>query len=153
MPPGNLDHPTQREMCFSKARCAAGTARSPLGWNQPDHTRLSAGLSRGRRMKPQQGSFSPQGCRSPPCARRGWEQWRQQRHRLRLGSSLFVVILTQSLPHVFPSLLLTVAINLIVQHIQDILNGGLSKRQSNGYLNGYTPPRQRQPSESSSRPH
>uniref|UniRef100_A0A8C3EEW7 uridine/cytidine kinase n=1 Tax=Corvus moneduloides TaxID=1196302 RepID=A0A8C3EEW7_CORMO len=37
--------------------------------------------------------------------------------------------------------------------IQDILNGGLSKRQSNGYLNGYTPPRQRQPSESSSRPH
>uniref|UniRef100_A0A8D2MCV7 uridine/cytidine kinase n=1 Tax=Zonotrichia albicollis TaxID=44394 RepID=A0A8D2MCV7_ZONAL len=45
------------------------------------------------------------------------------------------------------------AINLIVQHIQDILNGGLSKRQSNGYLNGYTPPRQRQPSESSSRPH
>ncbi|KAK2539872.1 Uck2 [Columba guinea] len=46
-----------------------------------------------------------------------------------------------------------VAINLIVQHIQDILNGGLSKRQSNGYLNGYTPPRQRQPSESSSRPH
>lgn len=48
---------------------------------------------------------------------------------------------------------LTVAINLIVQHIQDILNGGLSKRQSNGYLNGYTPPRQRQPSESSSRPH
>ncbi|NWX49773.1 UCK2 kinase, partial [Steatornis caripensis] len=46
-----------------------------------------------------------------------------------------------------------VAINLIVQHIQDILNGGLSKRQSNGYLNGYTPPRQRQSSESSSRPH
>ncbi|XP_010150963.1 PREDICTED: LOW QUALITY PROTEIN: uridine-cytidine kinase 2-like, partial [Eurypyga helias] len=46
-----------------------------------------------------------------------------------------------------------VAINLIVQHIQDILNGGLSKRQSNGYLNGYPPPRQRQPSESSSRPH
>jgi len=52
-----------------------------------------------------------------------------------------------------PPFLLTVAINLIVQHIQDILNGGLSKRQSNGYLNGYTPPRQRQPSESSSRPH
>uniref|UniRef100_A0A7M4EBK1 uridine/cytidine kinase n=1 Tax=Crocodylus porosus TaxID=8502 RepID=A0A7M4EBK1_CROPO len=48
---------------------------------------------------------------------------------------------------------LTVAINLIVQHIQDILNGGLSKRQTNGCLNGYTPPRQRQPSESSSRPH
>ncbi|XP_073077446.1 uridine-cytidine kinase 2 isoform X5 [Manis javanica] len=46
-----------------------------------------------------------------------------------------------------------VAINLIVQHIQDILNGGLSKRQTNGYLNGYTPSRQRRPSESSSRPH
>lgn len=47
----------------------------------------------------------------------------------------------------------TVAINLIVQHIQDILNGGLSKRQTNGYLNGYTPSRKRQASESSSRPH
>ncbi|CAO2637606.1 Uridine-cytidine kinase 2, partial [Lemmus lemmus] len=46
-----------------------------------------------------------------------------------------------------------VAINLIVQHIQDILNGGLSKRQTNGYLNGYTPSRKRQASESSSRPH
>ncbi|XP_019602907.2 uridine-cytidine kinase 2 isoform X2 [Rhinolophus sinicus] len=46
-----------------------------------------------------------------------------------------------------------VAINLIVQHIQDILNGGLSKRQPNGYLNGYTPARKRQASESSSRPH
>ncbi|XP_060630286.2 uridine-cytidine kinase 2 [Anolis sagrei] len=46
-----------------------------------------------------------------------------------------------------------VAINLIVQHIQDILNGGLGKRQPNGYLNGCTPPRQRQPSESSSPPH
>ncbi|VCW67274.1 unnamed protein product, partial [Gulo gulo] len=46
-----------------------------------------------------------------------------------------------------------VAINLIVQHIQDILNGGLSKRQTNGYLNGYIPSRKRQPSESSSRPH
>uniref|UniRef100_A0A8C5W8K6 Uridine-cytidine kinase 2 n=1 Tax=Microcebus murinus TaxID=30608 RepID=A0A8C5W8K6_MICMU len=45
------------------------------------------------------------------------------------------------------------AINLIVQHIQDILNGGLSKRQTNGYLNGYTPSRKRQASESSSRPH
>uniref|UniRef100_G3TYH0 uridine/cytidine kinase n=1 Tax=Loxodonta africana TaxID=9785 RepID=G3TYH0_LOXAF len=46
-----------------------------------------------------------------------------------------------------------VAINLIVQHIQDILNGGLSKRQTNGYINGYTPSRKRQASESSSRPH
>ncbi|XP_025783576.1 uridine-cytidine kinase 2 [Puma concolor] len=46
-----------------------------------------------------------------------------------------------------------VAINLIVQHIQDILNGGLSKRQTNGYLNGYIPSRKRQSSESSSRPH
>ncbi|KAJ6661394.1 hypothetical protein lerEdw1_015022 [Lerista edwardsae] len=46
-----------------------------------------------------------------------------------------------------------VAINLIVQHIQDILNGGLGKRQPNGYLNGYTPPCQRPCSESSSRPH
>ncbi|XP_033871956.3 uridine-cytidine kinase 2-A isoform X1 [Acipenser ruthenus] len=45
-----------------------------------------------------------------------------------------------------------VAINLIVQHIQDILNGGLTKRQ-NGCLNGYSTPRKRQPSESSSRPH
>ncbi|KAL6093064.1 hypothetical protein STEG23_035814 [Scotinomys teguina] len=47
----------------------------------------------------------------------------------------------------------TVAINLIVQHIQDILNGGISKRQTNGYINGYTPSRKRQASESSSRPH
>uniref|UniRef100_A0A8C4S2Y4 uridine/cytidine kinase n=1 Tax=Erpetoichthys calabaricus TaxID=27687 RepID=A0A8C4S2Y4_ERPCA len=46
----------------------------------------------------------------------------------------------------------TFAINLIVQHIQDILNGGLTKRQ-NGCLNGYSTPRKRQPSESSSRPH
>ncbi|XP_014302447.1 uridine-cytidine kinase 2, partial [Myotis lucifugus] len=46
-----------------------------------------------------------------------------------------------------------VAINLIVQHIQDILNGGPSKRQTNGYLNGCTPARKRQASESSSRPH
>uniref|UniRef100_A0A8C5KV06 uridine/cytidine kinase n=1 Tax=Jaculus jaculus TaxID=51337 RepID=A0A8C5KV06_JACJA len=46
-----------------------------------------------------------------------------------------------------------VAINLIVQHIQDILNGGLSKRQTNGCLNGYNPSRKRQTSESSSRPH
>uniref|UniRef100_A0A8C9RRB4 uridine/cytidine kinase n=1 Tax=Scleropages formosus TaxID=113540 RepID=A0A8C9RRB4_SCLFO len=45
-----------------------------------------------------------------------------------------------------------VAINLIVQHIQDILNGGLTKRQ-NGCLNGYSTPRKRQASESSSRPH
>ncbi|XP_015685964.1 uridine-cytidine kinase 2 [Protobothrops mucrosquamatus] len=33
-----------------------------------------------------------------------------------------------------------VAINLIVQHIQDILNGGLNKRQLNGYLYDYIPP-------------
>ncbi|XP_054837907.1 uridine-cytidine kinase 2 [Eublepharis macularius] len=46
-----------------------------------------------------------------------------------------------------------VAINLIVQHIQDILNGGLGKRQLNGHVNGCTPPRKRQLSESSSRPH
>uniref|UniRef100_A0A8D3C9C4 uridine/cytidine kinase n=1 Tax=Scophthalmus maximus TaxID=52904 RepID=A0A8D3C9C4_SCOMX len=45
-----------------------------------------------------------------------------------------------------------VAINLIVQHIQDILNGGLSKRH-NGCLNGHSTPRQRRTSESSSRPH
>uniref|UniRef100_A0A671KR49 Uridine-cytidine kinase n=3 Tax=Sinocyclocheilus anshuiensis TaxID=1608454 RepID=A0A671KR49_9TELE len=45
-----------------------------------------------------------------------------------------------------------VAINLIVQHIQDIVNGGLTKR-SNGYLNGHNTPRKRHPSESSSRPH
>ncbi|CDQ92647.1 unnamed protein product [Oncorhynchus mykiss] len=46
-----------------------------------------------------------------------------------------------------------VAINLIVQHIQDILNGGLTKRHS-GCMNGHsTPARQRQTSESSSRPH
>uniref|UniRef100_A0A4W5MYG1 uridine/cytidine kinase n=1 Tax=Hucho hucho TaxID=62062 RepID=A0A4W5MYG1_9TELE len=45
-----------------------------------------------------------------------------------------------------------VAINLIVQHIQDILNGGLTKRL-NGSLNGYGTPRKRQVSESSSRPH
>uniref|UniRef100_A0A672T4V8 uridine/cytidine kinase n=1 Tax=Sinocyclocheilus grahami TaxID=75366 RepID=A0A672T4V8_SINGR len=44
-----------------------------------------------------------------------------------------------------------VAINLIVQHIQDILNGGFTKRQ-NGFQNGHGTPRQRRPSESS-RPH
>ncbi|KAG7329676.1 hypothetical protein KOW79_005898 [Hemibagrus wyckioides] len=44
-----------------------------------------------------------------------------------------------------------VAINLIVQHIQDILNGGVTKRQ-NGHLNGHVTPRQRHSSESS-RPH
>lgn len=44
-----------------------------------------------------------------------------------------------------------VAINLIVQHIQDILNGGI-KRQ-NGCMNGHSTPRQRRTSESSSRPH
>lgn len=48
--------------------------------------------------------------------------------------------------------LFLVAINLIVQHIQDILNGGLTKRL-NGYLNGHNTPRKRHPSESSSRPH
>ncbi|XP_075038785.1 uridine-cytidine kinase 2 isoform X1 [Mixophyes fleayi] len=47
-----------------------------------------------------------------------------------------------------------VAINLIVQHIQDILNGGLTKRQGNSYTNGYSSHRSRHPSESSSsRPH
>lgn len=46
-----------------------------------------------------------------------------------------------------------VAINLIVQHIQDILNGGLSKRHSYHYTNGYNSPSDRQLSESSSRPH
>ncbi|KAM4021614.1 uridine-cytidine kinase 2 isoform 1-T1 [Anomaloglossus baeobatrachus] len=47
-----------------------------------------------------------------------------------------------------------VAINLIVQHIQDILNGGLTKRQSNGCMNGYSSHRSRHSSESSSsRPH
>ncbi|XP_049604165.1 uridine-cytidine kinase 2-B [Syngnathus scovelli] len=45
-----------------------------------------------------------------------------------------------------------VAINLIVQHIQDILNGGPNKRH-NGCANGHGPPRQRRTSESSSRPH
>uniref|UniRef100_A0A674P2P7 uridine/cytidine kinase n=1 Tax=Takifugu rubripes TaxID=31033 RepID=A0A674P2P7_TAKRU len=45
-----------------------------------------------------------------------------------------------------------VAINLIVQHIQDILNGGPNKRQ-NGCVNGHSTPRQRRASESSSRPH
>ncbi|XP_059840757.1 uridine-cytidine kinase 2-A isoform X4 [Hypanus sabinus] len=45
-----------------------------------------------------------------------------------------------------------VAINLIVQHIQDLLNGGLSKRQ-NGCLNGYSPPCKRDSSDSNSRPH
>lgn len=46
-----------------------------------------------------------------------------------------------------------VAINLIVQHIQDILNGGLTKRQ-NGYLNGYNTAWNKQTLEpNSSRPH
>ncbi|KAL2097774.1 hypothetical protein ACEWY4_006981 [Coilia grayii] len=44
-----------------------------------------------------------------------------------------------------------VAINLIVQHIQDILNGGHSKRQT-GCMDGHVPPRKRRTSESS-RPH
>ncbi|XP_078074230.1 uridine-cytidine kinase 2-like isoform X2 [Mustelus asterias] len=44
-----------------------------------------------------------------------------------------------------------VAINLIVQHIQDLLNGGLSKR--NGCLNGYTVSCKRDTSDSNSRPH
>ncbi|KAG5285479.1 hypothetical protein AALO_G00003850 [Alosa alosa] len=44
-----------------------------------------------------------------------------------------------------------VAINLIVQHIQDIMNGGFSKRQS-GCMNGHVTPRKRRTSESS-RPH
>ncbi|KAM6453913.1 uridine-cytidine kinase 2 [Liasis olivaceus] len=46
-----------------------------------------------------------------------------------------------------------VAINLIVQHIQDILNGGISKRQLDGCLYDYISPYQQQHSESSSRPH
>ncbi|XP_033006888.1 uridine-cytidine kinase 2-like [Lacerta agilis] len=46
-----------------------------------------------------------------------------------------------------------VATHLIVQHIQDLRNGGLCKRQSNSCLNGYTPPRLQQHSEASSRPH
>ncbi|KAL4634992.1 uridine-cytidine kinase 2-A-like, partial [Arapaima gigas] len=45
-----------------------------------------------------------------------------------------------------------VAINLIVQHIQDILNGGHNKRL-NGYLNSCSTPKQCKTSESSSRPH
>eukprot|EP00062_Callorhinchus_milii_P026752 gi/632989232/ref/XP_007883538.1/ PREDICTED: uridine-cytidine kinase 2-A-like [Callorhinchus milii] len=45
-----------------------------------------------------------------------------------------------------------VAINLIVQHIQDIVNGGLTKR--NGYLTGHmVASRARHTSESSTRPH
>ncbi|XP_078387358.1 uridine-cytidine kinase 2-like [Cetorhinus maximus] len=44
-----------------------------------------------------------------------------------------------------------VAINLIVQHIQDILTGGLTKR--NGCVNGHTVSRIRHTSESSTRPH
>ncbi|XP_069783635.1 uridine-cytidine kinase 2-like [Narcine bancroftii] len=44
-----------------------------------------------------------------------------------------------------------VAINLIVQHIQDILAGGLSKR--NGCVNGHTILHSRHASESSTRPH
>ncbi|KAF7241421.1 Uridine-cytidine kinase 2 [Varanus komodoensis] len=46
-----------------------------------------------------------------------------------------------------------VAINLIVQHIQDILSGGPSKRQPSGCPNGHAAPRHRRRSESSSRPH
>lgn len=44
-----------------------------------------------------------------------------------------------------------VAINLIVQHIQDILNGGLTKRM-NGWINGYGT-KKPQSIEPSSRPH
>ena len=42
-----------------------------------------------------------------------------------------------------------VAINLIMKHIQDILNGVLSKRKTNGYLNGYMAECKNQASESS----
>ncbi|KAG8003291.1 Uridine-cytidine kinase 2-B [Nibea albiflora] len=45
-----------------------------------------------------------------------------------------------------------VAINLIVQHIQDILNGGLTKRL-NGWFNGYGTMKKQPNMESSSRPH
>ncbi|KAM7410602.1 hypothetical protein PAMA_001843 [Pampus argenteus] len=45
-----------------------------------------------------------------------------------------------------------VAINLIVQHIQDILNGGLIKRV-NGWFNGYATTKKQPNIESSSRPH
>ncbi|KAI3369104.1 hypothetical protein L3Q82_026070 [Scortum barcoo] len=45
-----------------------------------------------------------------------------------------------------------VAINLIVQHIQDILNGGLTKRL-NGWFNGYGTTKKQPNMESSSRPH
>ncbi|KAK5619170.1 Uridine-cytidine kinase 2-A [Crenichthys baileyi] len=46
----------------------------------------------------------------------------------------------------------TVAINLIVQHIQDILNGGLTKRL-NGWISGYGFMKHQPNVESSSRPH
>ncbi|XP_045695322.1 uridine-cytidine kinase 2-like [Phyllostomus hastatus] len=42
-----------------------------------------------------------------------------------------------------------VAINLIMQYIQNILNGGLSKQKTNGYLNSYMAECKDQPSESS----
>ncbi|XP_019936807.1 uridine-cytidine kinase 2-A [Paralichthys olivaceus] len=45
-----------------------------------------------------------------------------------------------------------VAINLIVQHIQDILNDGLTKRLS-GWFNGYGTTKSQPNMESSSRPH
>uniref|UniRef100_A0A8D3CKT3 Uridine-cytidine kinase n=1 Tax=Scophthalmus maximus TaxID=52904 RepID=A0A8D3CKT3_SCOMX len=45
-----------------------------------------------------------------------------------------------------------VAINLIVQHIQDILNGGLTKRLS-GWFNGFGATKNQPNMESSSRPH
>uniref|UniRef100_UPI0037E9575A uridine-cytidine kinase 2-A n=1 Tax=Semicossyphus pulcher TaxID=241346 RepID=UPI0037E9575A len=45
-----------------------------------------------------------------------------------------------------------VAINLIVQHIQDILNGGLTKRL-NGWFNSYGTTKKQPNMESSSRPH
>lgn len=45
-----------------------------------------------------------------------------------------------------------VAINLIVQHIQDILNGGLTKRL-NGWFNGCGTAKKQPNMESSSRPH
>lgn len=45
-----------------------------------------------------------------------------------------------------------VAINLIVQHIQDILNGGLTKRM-NGWFSGYGTEKKQPNIESSSRPH
>lgn len=156
---------TQQRTCLDPLRCLwAGT----LLWNLPWHCLASAFISNsGSGLKQLEdllwvGVLSLDSCFFPfLCALS--KQPRSllvhvlSSHPLHLcwepGGVEWWVLVHHHLVMTSPSALPTVAINLIVQHIQDILNGGVSKRQSNGCLNGYAPARKRQASESSSRPH